>query len=125
MRYNNDRRYFKGNPRESGRVSQYPARQPAHGGMPPAPNHSYRPEERPDRNMEPEETPDPTTTGAEAAYLRTLVDSKQAVTVVLNTGERLRGCVRYYDHSMISLGQTEGGANIFLPKHSIDLIIED
>jgi sRNA-binding regulator protein Hfq len=82
-------------------------------------------EERPERDEIPEETPDPTATGSEAVYLRSLVDSKKLVTILLITGDRLRGKIRYYDREMLSLGQTGGGPNIFLPKHSILQIVED
>jgi sRNA-binding regulator protein Hfq len=125
MRYNNDRRHFRGHPHEPRRANNHSVRRPAHGGLPPALNHSHWMEERPERDEMPEETPDPTATGSEAVYLHSLVESKKLVTVLLKTGDRLRGRIRYYDREMLSLGQTDGGPNIFLPKHSIHQIIEE
>ncbi len=123
MRYNNDRRYYRGNPRESGRPNSRSARQPFYGGQPAPPNYSYRQDEPPE--PQPEDIPDPTETGSEANYWRTLIDTKRLVTILLKTGERLRGQIRYYDRNMLSLGQADGGPNLFLPKHSVVQVIED
>ena len=65
---------------------------------------------------------DPGSTGSEAAYLKSLVDSRATVTVVLRTGERLSGRIRYYDRDCFSLGPTEGGPKIFLRKNSVSYI---
>ncbi len=64
-------------------------------------------------------------TGDEASYLRSLVDSRRTVTVVLKTGERLSGRIRYYDRDCFSLGQPSGGPNIFLRKGSVLYISEE
>jgi len=125
MRYDNDRRHFRGHPYESRREHNHPVRRPGRGGPPPALNHFHRMEEQPERDETPEEAPDPTATGSEAVYLRSLVDSKKPVTVLLKTGDRLRGRIRYFDREMLSLGQMGGGPNIFLPKHSIHQIVEE
>jgi sRNA-binding regulator protein Hfq len=124
MRYNNDRRHFRGNPQGSGRSNHRPGRPPMHGANHPPSSQAVRTEDRPERSL-PEEISDPTATGSEAAYWRTLIDSKLLVTVLLTTGERMRGRIRYYDRDMLSLGQEGGGPNIFLPKHSIHQIIEE
>jgi sRNA-binding regulator protein Hfq len=63
-------------------------------------------------------------TGSEAAYLKSCVDSRAVVTVVLKTGERLRGRIRYYDRDCLSLGPANRGPNIFLRKSSILYICE-
>lgn len=68
------------------------------------------------------EKADPGSTGSEAEYLKALVDSKATVTVVLKTGERLRGRIRYYDRDCFSLGPSEGGPKIFLRKNSVSYI---
>ncbi len=63
-------------------------------------------------------------TGSEADYLRSLVDSRTAVTVVLLNGEELRGRIRYYDRDCFSVGPTDGGPKIFLRKSSVRYIVE-
>lgn len=64
-------------------------------------------------------------TGAEAEYLKSSVDSRATVTVVLRSGERLRGRIRYYDRDCFSLGPVRPGPNIFLRKSSILYICEE
>jgi hypothetical protein len=62
--------------------------------------------------------------GSEAAYLRSLVDSKAKVTLVLKSGEQLHGRIRYYDKDCFSLGPADGGPKIFIRKHSLLYISE-
>jgi small nuclear ribonucleoprotein (snRNP)-like protein len=64
-------------------------------------------------------------TGDEAAYLKSLVDSRKVVTVVFSNGDRLRGRVRYYDRDFLSVGPAERGPNVLLRKSSIRYISED
>jgi len=71
------------------------------------------------------ELPDLDSTGSEASYFRSLVDSKTRVTVVLKNGERIHGLVRYYDRHCFSVGVRGGGPNIFLRKNSVHYILED
>ncbi len=68
---------------------------------------------------------DPEVTGAEAAYLKTLVDMGTEVVVVLKTGEQLRGQVRYYDRDVFSLGQGEGAPKLLIRKSSIRYLYEE
>jgi sRNA-binding regulator protein Hfq len=68
---------------------------------------------------------DPEVTGAEAAYLKTLVDMGIDVVVVLKTGEQLRGQVRYYDRDVFSLGQGEGAPKLLIRKSSIRYLYEE
>jgi sRNA-binding regulator protein Hfq len=63
-------------------------------------------------------------TGAEAEFLKSLVDTRARVTVVLRTGERLQGRIRYYDRDCFSLGPSAGGPKIFLRKSSVQYIEE-
>ncbi len=74
---------------------------------------------------EPEGIPSPGGTGAEAAYLKSLVDSRATVTVVLDTGERLLGRIRYYDRDCFSLGIVPRGPNLFIRKSVVRCIIEE
>jgi len=61
---------------------------------------------------------DPEHTGAESDYLKSLVDSRANVTVVLKTGERLQGRIRYYDRYCFSIGLSAQGPRLFLRKAS-------
>jgi sRNA-binding regulator protein Hfq len=67
----------------------------------------------------------PEHTGSEARYLKSLVDSHTKVTVVLKTGERLRGHIRYYDRYCFSLGLSAQGPRLFLRKDSVSYIAEE
>ena len=67
----------------------------------------------------------PGSTGSEAAYLKSLVDSRAPVTVVLTTGERMQGHIRYYDRDCFSIRIADGGPKIFLRKASVSYISED
>jgi hypothetical protein len=67
---------------------------------------------------------DPDDTGQEMAYFQELVDSNATVVVVLRTGERLRGQMRYYDRDMFSLGQFEG-PKVFVRKTSVRYLYEE
>lgn len=58
-----------------------------------------------------------------ASYLKSLVDSRAKVVVVLKTGERLSGRIRYYDRDCFSLGQADG-PKLFLRKSSVSYIEE-
>jgi len=67
----------------------------------------------------------PANTGAEAALLRSLVDSGAKVTVKLVSGEQLQGRVRYYDRDCLSLRVSDGGpSKLLLRKASILEILE-
>lgn len=68
---------------------------------------------------------DPEVTGAEAAYLRELVEDETPVVIVLSTGEQLRGFVRYYDRDIFSLGPIDGGPKLLLRKSSIRYLFEE
>lgn len=64
-------------------------------------------------------------TGMEALYLKELMDAEQMVVVVLNTGERIRGFVRYYDRDVFSLGPADGGPKMFVRKDGIRYLYEE
>ena len=67
----------------------------------------------------------PENTGSEPAYLKSLVDSHAKVTVVLKSGERLRGRLRYYDRDCFSIGLSARGPRFFLRKENISYISEE
>lgn len=64
-------------------------------------------------------------TGAEAEYLKSLVDSRTEVTVLLESGERLKGRIRYYDRELFSIQLADRGLNILLQKSSVLSIREE
>ncbi|MEP7271715.1 MAG: hypothetical protein ABI882_09425 [Acidobacteriota bacterium] len=94
------------------------------GRRPPNKNRDKNKRNRPPRpaSMAPS---DPEVTGAEAAYMKTLVDMGIEVVVVLKTGEQLRGQVRYYDRDVFSLGQGESGPKLLIRKSSIRYLYEE
>ena len=63
--------------------------------------------------------------GSESAYLKSLVDSRAKVTVVLKSGERLQGRIRYYDRYCFSVGLSARGPKIFLRKENVSYISEE
>jgi len=65
------------------------------------------------------------TTGMEGLYLKELIEYETPVVVVLNTGEKIRGFVRYYDRDVFSLGPADGGPKMFLRKESIRYLYEE
>jgi small nuclear ribonucleoprotein (snRNP)-like protein len=67
----------------------------------------------------------PEQTGSEPDYLKSLVDSRAKVTVVLKTGERLKGRIRYYDQYCFSLGLSAKGRRLFLRKENVAYISEE
>jgi len=64
-------------------------------------------------------------TGSEAEYLKSLVEKRSRVTVVLKNGESVSGHIRYYDQDCFSIGPESGGAKIFLRKSSVSYIREE
>ena len=82
-------------------------------------------QDRPRKHQDINELVHPEHTGSESAYLKSLVDSRLKVTVVLTNGERLRGFIRYYDRHCFSIGLSAEGPRIFLRKASVSYIAED
>ena len=64
-------------------------------------------------------------TGMEAWYMKQLMTSEIPIVVVLNTGEKVRGFVRYYDKDTFSLGPADGTPKMFLRKESIRYLYEE
>lgn len=71
--------------------------------------------------------PGPTieSTGMEAWYMKHLMTAEIPIVVVLNTGERVRGFVRYYDVDTLSLGPADGSPKMFLRKENIRYLYEE
>ena len=67
----------------------------------------------------------PEHTGSESGYLKSLVDSRAKVTIVLKNGERFTGRIRYYDRFCFSIGLSAKGPRIFVRKASVSYIAED
>ncbi len=78
-----------------------------------------------DRQPEMHDLIHPDHTGAEPDYLKSLVDSRAKVTVVLKTGERLQGRIRYYDRQCFSLGLSAHGPRLFIRKENVSYISEE
>ncbi|HZF39919.1 MAG TPA: hypothetical protein VE715_13915 [Blastocatellia bacterium] len=64
-------------------------------------------------------------TGMEAWYMKQLVTAGIPIVVVLDTGEKMRGFVRYYDKDTFSLGPADGSPKMFLRKDSIRYLYEE
>ncbi len=64
-------------------------------------------------------------TGMEAWYMKQLMTAEIPIVVVLNTGEKVRGFVRYYDKETFSLGPADGSPKMFLRKESIRYLYEE
>jgi len=64
-------------------------------------------------------------TGAAAACFRRWIDARTRLTVVLTTGEQLRGRIRYDDRHCFSLGQRGRGPNLLVRKENVRYICED
>lgn len=60
----------------------------------------------------------------EAAYLKSLGETKKSVTLKLQNGEVLQGWIEYYDRDMIRLTR-DSQPNLFIFKHDIMYIAED
>lgn len=64
-------------------------------------------------------------TGMEGYYFRELMEAEQRVVVKLNTGEEVRGYVRYYDKDVVSIGPVDGSPKMFLRKDGIRYLYEE
>ena len=71
-----------------------------------------------------QKTPPPDDTHKEAAYLKSLGEKQQEVSIKLMDGEVVRGWIEYYDRRMVRLTR-EGAPNLFIFKHEIAYIAEE
>jgi len=65
----------------------------------------------------------PDSTNQEVAYLKSLTEKQQPVTIKLVDGETVRGWIEYYDRNMLRLTR-EGLPNLFIFKHQIAYLEE-
>ena len=65
----------------------------------------------------------PDSTNQEVAYLKSLTEKQQPVTIKLVDGEMVRGWIEYYDRNMLRLTR-EGQPNLFIFKHQIAYLEE-
>ena len=83
---------------------------------------------RPDRaNNRPEKRrpSGPASPESESSYLKSLVDSRARVTVIMKNGERFNGRIRYYDRDCFSVGLSSEKRKIFLRKENVSCILEE
>jgi len=73
-------------------------------------------------NHKPKVAP-PDSTKHEVAYLKSLPENQQPVTIKLIDGETVRGWIEYYDRNMLRLTR-EGQPNLFIFKHQIAYVEE-
>jgi hypothetical protein len=64
-------------------------------------------------------------TGMESLYLKELIEEEKMVVVVLNTGEQVRGYVRYYDRDVFSIGPADGSPKVFVRKSGVRYLWEE
>jgi host factor-I protein len=65
----------------------------------------------------------PDSTNQEGAYLKSLAEKQQPVTIKLVDGETVSGWIEYYDRNMLRLTR-EGLPNLFIFKHQIAYLEE-
>jgi hypothetical protein len=119
------KRSFGGKP--GGRFGK-PGRSGGRFGKPGRPGGKKGKRRAPKRKKKPvKKAPAPSidTTGMEGHYLKELIGYETPVVVVLNTGEKIRGIVRYYDRDVFSLGPADGGPKMFLRKENIRYLYEE
>jgi len=73
-------------------------------------------------NRKPKAAP-PDSTNQEVAYLKSLTDKQQPVTIKLVDGEAVRGWIEYYDRNMLRITR-DGQPNLFIFKHQIAYVEE-
>ena len=65
----------------------------------------------------------PDSTNQEVAYLKSLTEKQQPVTIKLVDGETVSGWIEYYDRNMLRLTR-DGQPNLFIFKHQIAYVEE-
>lgn len=64
-------------------------------------------------------------TGLEALYLKTLMEQETPIVVVLTSGEKIRGYVKYYDKDTFSFGPLDGSPKLFVRKTGVRYLYEE
>lgn len=78
----------------------------------------------------PKKKPEPTApamdqTGLEALYLKTLMEEETPIVLVLTSGEKLKGLVKYYDRDTFSFGPSDGSPKLFVRKDGVKYLYEE
>ena len=64
-------------------------------------------------------------TGLEALYLKTLMEEETPIVLVLTSGEKLKGLVKYYDKDTFSFGPSDGSPKLFVRKDGVKYLYEE
>lgn len=64
-------------------------------------------------------------TGLEALYLKTLMEEETLIVMVLTSGEKIRGYVKYYDKDTFSFGPADGSPKLFVRKTGVRYLYEE
>ncbi|MBI3422598.1 MAG: RNA chaperone Hfq [Acidobacteria bacterium] len=64
-------------------------------------------------------------TGLEALYLKTLMEEETPIVVVLTSGEKIKGLVKYYDKDTFSFGPSDGSPKLFVRKDGVKYLYEE
>jgi hypothetical protein len=117
---------FGGKPGKPGKGGKFGGKPGGKFGRPPGPKKAKkRPPKRKKKVVKKAPAQTIESTGMEAWYMKQLMTSEIPIVVVLDTGEKVRGFVRYYDKDTFSLGPTDGSPKMFLRKDSIRYLYEE
>ncbi len=64
-------------------------------------------------------------TGLEALYLKTLMEEATPIVLVLTSGEKIKGLVKYYDKDTFSFSPADGSPKLFVRKESVKYLYEE
>src|SRR5262249_35656490 len=117
---------FGGKPGKPGRGGKFGGKPGGKVGTPTAgKNGKKRARKRKKKPVKKAPAPSIESGGMEGLYRKELMEEEIPVVVVLNTGEKVRGYVRYYDKDVFSLGPADGSPKMFLRKEGIRYLYEE
>ncbi len=64
-------------------------------------------------------------TGLEALYLKTLMEEATPIVLVLTSGEKIKGLVKYYDKDTFSFSPADGSPKLFVRKDCVKYLYEE
>jgi host factor-I protein len=88
------------------------------------PNLSELSERYPTRTFQQRKQVPPEQTNAESYYYLKQMAAKTPMVVVLNDGEKIHGCIEWYDKGCLKLNR-EQGPNLLIPKASIKYLFKE